>query len=198
MNGHVPHDEEFAGLISDPTRTVAALWPAEDALSMRELKERADRNTNGNVTLVAVDATWNGARHLAGSYPRGMLKVKLDLASVFGDGDQRSLMAGLRKYAPSHADYASRCAILVSISVLLTPTSAAWTKWDTPGRAALQIRCVCDKVIRSKLTCARRCVAGWTCCHHAGCARWKPWRLRCGTWRSRRCLPRSSRTGDAK
>jgi hypothetical protein len=115
---YVPHDAQFTQLCADPTRTFAALWPSDSAISVQDLKDRADRDTQGRITLIAVDATWNGARHLAGSYPTDMLKVKLDLDSVFGDGEKRSLMAPLRKYTPNHDDYVSRCALPSRMRIL--------------------------------------------------------------------------------
>jgi DTW domain len=110
MNGLPAHDVRFAELCADPDRTVAALWPSEDALSASELQAGAERNTGGRITLVAVDATWNGARHLANSYDKSMLKVKLAPEDLFVNGQRQTLMAPLRKYKPD-PEFNNRCAL---------------------------------------------------------------------------------------
>lgn len=72
------------------------------------LQERAARETDGRLTLVAVDATWNGARSLVGGYDEGIIKVQLEASNVFCDNDGQSLMAPLRKYKPQGNNFSKR------------------------------------------------------------------------------------------
>ena len=107
MVGHPDHDLQFVQLLADPARTSAVLWPTEDAISMAELQAQAAAHTQGRITLIAVDATWPGARRMAASYPADLIRVRLDSADMPAGMAGRSLMAPLRKYKPEDP-YANR------------------------------------------------------------------------------------------
>jgi DTW domain len=109
---HAEHDVRFAQACADPTRTVAALFPCKGALSTAELRDKAARETDGRITLIAVDATWNGARHVAASYPKDLVRVQLSPEELFEGGARTaSLLAPLRKYKPHMPEYDNRCTL---------------------------------------------------------------------------------------
>jgi hypothetical protein len=111
MRGHEPHDEIFSRICADNGRSVAILWPGDDAMNLQDLQEVANRETEGRVTLVAVDATWNGARAVMGSYPSTLRRVHLQAGEIFAPEQERSIMAPLRKYSPVSAKFNNRCAL---------------------------------------------------------------------------------------
>lgn len=111
MCGHPDHDERFAELCAESDRTLAVLWPSDTSLSMGELKEIADRDTGGRITLIAVDATWNGARQVIRNHPPHLHRVQLDAEQIFPPGQERSMMAPLRSYSAADESYSNRCAV---------------------------------------------------------------------------------------
>ena len=110
MCGHPDHDARFERLCADTDRTLAVLWPSDTSLSMRELRDVADRDTGGRITLIAVDATWNGARQVIRNHPPHLLRVQLDAGQIFPPGQERSMMAPLRSYNAADESYSNRCA----------------------------------------------------------------------------------------
>lgn len=117
MKDYAPHDARFAALCSDPTSTVAVLWPCESAVTPAELRAHADAHTGGRITLIAVDSTWNGARTLLASYPTDIRKVGVTFADIWPDDltqtlpgcQTKSLLAPLRKYKANKAEHVDRC-----------------------------------------------------------------------------------------
>ena len=93
-------DDDMAYLhqvLSDSTRTVAVLWPGEGARQPEQIRELAARETEGRVTLVALDATWKQARSLHADirqqYPH-IKRVTLPEHVI----PKRSLLAPARNY----------------------------------------------------------------------------------------------------
>jgi hypothetical protein len=121
MRGHAAHDEVFSRICEDKSHTVAVLWPGEGAISLHELHHLAEQNTEGRVTLVAVDATWNGARALMGSYSTTLQRVYLQTGEIFVPGQKQSIMAPLRKYSPMSAKFDNRCALATGHPAMAAP-----------------------------------------------------------------------------
>eukprot|EP00200_Dunaliella_tertiolecta_P003510 CAMPEP_0202342874 /NCGR_PEP_ID=MMETSP1126-20121109/3250_1 /ASSEMBLY_ACC=CAM_ASM_000457 /TAXON_ID=3047 /ORGANISM="Dunaliella tertiolecta, Strain CCMP1320" /LENGTH=355 /DNA_ID=CAMNT_0048933889 /DNA_START=76 /DNA_END=1143 /DNA_ORIENTATION=- len=128
LRGYGEHDAQLEAAFADPSTTKAILWPGETAILPQELKAIADRQTQGRVTLIAIDAHWNGARHLVGTFPPDMLRVKLPPESVLTEGP-RSLLSPLRCY---RGDVGSngRVSTLEAIAALLYELEGDRAKYD--------------------------------------------------------------------
>lgn len=77
LRGHAPHDERLAKLLADGNSTPVLLWPDENALTPEELRQLADAQSGGHVTLVALDASWDGARRMRSHFPPGVRTLRL-------------------------------------------------------------------------------------------------------------------------
>ncbi|PNW76275.1 hypothetical protein CHLRE_12g541150v5 [Chlamydomonas reinhardtii] len=97
LYGHPAHDERLRALLADTSRTVALLWPGSDSLLPAQLQAVAAERSGGQVTVVALDATWGNARRMQGWFPKGTLTVKLPPESTLKD-NKLSLLRPVRKY----------------------------------------------------------------------------------------------------
>ncbi|KAG2433741.1 hypothetical protein HXX76_008104 [Chlamydomonas incerta] len=97
LYSHPEHDERLRAILTDTSRTVALLWPGADSLLPAELKALAAERTGGQVTVVALDATWGNARRMQGWFPKGTLTVKLPPESTLKE-NKLSLLRPVRAY----------------------------------------------------------------------------------------------------
>ncbi|KAF8071128.1 hypothetical protein HT031_001210 [Scenedesmus sp. PABB004] len=93
MRGHRPHDERLAELLNDGA-TVAMLWPGPDALEPEQLRALADERSGGRIVLLAIDATWDGARRMKGKYPPSVLTLRLPAHMVLPGAGERGAREG--------------------------------------------------------------------------------------------------------
>ncbi|KAG2438394.1 hypothetical protein HYH02_010849 [Chlamydomonas schloesseri] len=97
LYGHPDHDERLRAMLADTSRTVALLWPGADSLLPEQLQAVAEERSGGQVTVVALDATWGNARRMQGWFPKGTLTVKLPPESTLKE-NKLSLLRPVRKY----------------------------------------------------------------------------------------------------
>jgi DTW domain-containing protein YfiP len=113
LKGLPEHDAELQQLLDDPSHTVAVLWPGEGAVLPDELQRIADERSAGRIAVIAVDASWGNARKMRGSYPPGLLQVKLPAWSVLPSSN-RSLLFAIRKYKGGFRSLSRACCWLAA------------------------------------------------------------------------------------
>jgi hypothetical protein len=101
--GHRPHDQRFAEILQDETHLNVVLWP-EHACTAAEVRDISRQQGKG-IRVIAVDATWNGARNLLRSYEGRVTRMRLSESPM----QTASSIAPLRKYAASLPRHEDRC-----------------------------------------------------------------------------------------
>lgn len=118
VKGHKEHDALLHTIFNDPSTTAAVLWPGPTSLFPNELQELAAKHSQGHVTIVAVDGTWNNAMRMRASYPKDVIYVGLPASSSLKDQQPSSLLRPIRRY---HGDAATngRVSTLEAVAALL-------------------------------------------------------------------------------
>eukprot|EP00195_Chlamydomonas_chlamydogama_P001132 CAMPEP_0202920514 /NCGR_PEP_ID=MMETSP1392-20130828/76892_1 /ASSEMBLY_ACC=CAM_ASM_000868 /TAXON_ID=225041 /ORGANISM="Chlamydomonas chlamydogama, Strain SAG 11-48b" /LENGTH=278 /DNA_ID=CAMNT_0049614011 /DNA_START=278 /DNA_END=1114 /DNA_ORIENTATION=+ len=118
MRGFRPHDAQVVELLADSSITTAILWPGANSISCSELKRIADERTGGRMAVIAVDASWRGARAMKGFYPKDTLHVAIGPDNPIISGQTVSLLAPIRKYRGDKSGN-GRVSTLEAIAALL-------------------------------------------------------------------------------
>ena len=126
LAGLAEHEAELAAMLSSSSAApdgidaegsggvCAVLWPGEESLSLEQLRAATPpaRWARG-LTLLALDATWAGARKLLHRLPPGAPRLSVD-AAAFEPG--RSLLYPARRYSGEAAE--RRCTYEAVVAVL--------------------------------------------------------------------------------
>ena len=123
LAGLAEHEAELAAMLSSSSDgsdaegaggVCAVLWPGEESLSLEQLRAAtpAARWARG-LTLLALDATWAGARKLLHRLPPGAARLSVD-AAAFEPG--RSLLFPARRYSGEAAE--RRCTYEAVVAAL--------------------------------------------------------------------------------